>query len=170
MTTYHIKILRAILEQCQQVTLAVDLMFANGVLFLVSVSRGVNLVTAEHTPSHTANQLAAGIGCIMDLYSCRRFQVGTVLMDSKFEKLRVLIPILVVNTTAAKEHVPEVERRVCLIKEHGRGILNTLPFKKMPQIMLFELIYHVVLWLNAFPTKHECPRHYCHARLFTNIN
>jgi hypothetical protein len=23
----------------------------------------------------------------------------------------------------------------------------------MPQIMLIELIYHVVLWLNAFPTK-----------------
>lgn len=31
--------------------------------------------------------------------------------------------------------------------------LNTLPFKKMPQLMLVELIYHVVLWLNAFPMK-----------------
>ncbi len=40
-----------------------------------------------------------------------------------------------------------------MIKECGRGILNTLPFKKMPQIMLIELIYHIVLWLNAFPTK-----------------
>ncbi len=34
-----------------------------------------------------------------------------------------------------------------------RGILNTLPFKKMPQIMLIKLIYHVVLWLDAFLTK-----------------
>ncbi len=57
------------------------------------------------------------------------------------------------NTTAAKEHVPEVEQCIWLIKECGRGILNTLPFKKMPQIMLVKLIYHVVLWLNAFPTK-----------------
>ncbi len=40
-----------------------------------------------------------------------------------------------------------------MIKECGRGILNTLLFKKIPQIMLIELIYHVVLWLNAFPTK-----------------
>ncbi len=40
-----------------------------------------------------------------------------------------------------------------MIKERGRGILNTLLFKKMPQIMLIELIYHVVLWLNAFPMK-----------------
>ncbi len=133
--------------------MAVDVMFVNGVPFLVSMARGLNLVTAEHMPTRTAKQLAAGIVCVMDLYSRGGFHVGTVLMDNEFEKLRNLVPILAVNTTAAKEHVPEVERRIRLIKERGRGILNTLPFKKMPQIMLIELIYHVVLWLNAFPTK-----------------
>jgi hypothetical protein len=152
-TSNHIKISRALLEQHQQVTLAVDVMFVNGVPFLVSISRGINLVTVETTPPRTFKQLAAGIRCIMDLYSCGGSLVGTVLMDNKFEKLRVLIPIFVVNSTAAKEHVPEVERGIRLMKERRRGILNTLPFKRMPQIMLFELIYHVVLWLSAFPTK-----------------
>jgi hypothetical protein len=65
---------------------------------------------------------------------------------------QVWIPIFVMNTTAAKEHMLEVERCIRLIKEHGRGILNTLPFKMMPQIILIKQIYHVVLWLNAFPT------------------
>ena len=54
---------------------------------------------------------------------------------------------------AAKEHVPEVECKIRLIKEWGRGILNTLPFKRMPRLVLIELIYHVVLWLNAFLAK-----------------
>ena len=67
--------------------------------------------------------------------------------------LQILVPILVINTTATKEHVPEVERKIRLIKERGRGILNTLPFKKMPRLMLIELVYHVVLWLNAFLAK-----------------
>ncbi len=49
--------------------------------------------------------------------------------------------------------MPEVERRICLIKECRRGIQNTLPFIKIPQIILTRLIYHVVLWLNTFPTK-----------------
>jgi len=31
-------------------------MFVNGVPFLVSVARGLNLVTAEFTPSRTAKQ------------------------------------------------------------------------------------------------------------------
>ncbi len=79
--------------------------------------------------------------------------MGMVLMDNEFEKLQNCMPILTINTMAAKEHVPEVERKIRSIKERGRGILNILPFKKMPRLMLIELVYHVVLWLNAFPTK-----------------
>ncbi len=104
-------------------------------------------------PTRTAKQLAAGIVRVMDLYLRGGFQVGTVLMDNEFEKLQNLVLVLAVNTTAAKEHVPKVKQHIRLIKERGRGILNILPFKKMPQIILVELIYHVVLWLNAFPTK-----------------
>ncbi len=62
--------------------------------------------------------------------------MGTVMMDNEFEKLRNLVPILAINTTGAKEHVPEVECKIGLIKEWGRGILNTLLFKKMPRLML----------------------------------
>ena len=142
-TTNYVQIPRVILKRHQLVMLAVDVMFVNGVPFLVSVARGLNLVTTEFTPSRTAKQLAASITWMMDLYAHRGFQVGTVLMDNKFKKLRNLVPILVVNTTAAKEHVPEVERKIRLIKERGRGILNTLPFKRMPRLMLIEL---VLMW------------------------
>jgi hypothetical protein len=83
-TTNHVKIPREILEQHQRVTLAANVMFFNRVPFLVSVSQGINLVTAEHTPSCTAKQLAAGIRCIMYLYSHRGFQVDTMLMDNEF--------------------------------------------------------------------------------------
>jgi hypothetical protein len=152
-TTDYVQIPRVILERHQLVTLAVDVIFVNKVPFLVSVARGLNLVTAKFTPSRTAKQLAAGITQMIDLYARGGFRVGTVLMDNKFEKLQNLVPFLTINTTAAKEHVPEVERKIRLIKEWGRGILNTLPFKKMPRLMLIELVYHVVLWLNAFPTK-----------------
>jgi hypothetical protein len=152
-TTDYEQISWVILERHQLVTLAVDVMFVNGVPFLVSMARGLNLVTAEFTPSRTAKQLAAGITRMIDLYARGGFRVGTVLMDTKFEKLQNLVPILMINMTAANEHVLEVERKIRLIKEWGRGILNTLPFKKMPRLMLIELVYHVVLWLNAFPTK-----------------
>jgi len=144
----YVQIPATILERHRIVTLTVDCMFVNGVPFLVSASRGLNLITAEHTPSRTKKNLAAGI-----TYARGGFQVGTVLMDNEFECLRNLVPIIEINTTAANEHVPEIERRIRLIKERARGVLNTLPYKKMPQLILIELIYYVVLWLNAFPMK-----------------
>jgi hypothetical protein len=129
-------------------------MFVNGVPFLFSVSQGINLVTAKHMPSCTAKQLAAVIRGIMDLYSCGGFQVGPLLLDNKFEKLRVLIPILVVNTTAAKEHVPELERRICLIKEHGRGILNTVG--TLPNGYICTYLLSQVPTRQSVPTSRNC--------------
>jgi hypothetical protein len=76
-----------------------------------------------------------------------------VLMDNKLESLRNLVPIIAINTTAAHKHIPRIERGIRLIKECGWDILNTLPYKKIPQLMLIELIYHVVLWLNVFLLK-----------------
>jgi D-aminopeptidase len=67
-------------------------MFVNRLSFLVSVARGLSLVTAEFTRSRTAKQLAAGITQMIDLYARGGFQVGTVLMDNEFEKLRNLVP------------------------------------------------------------------------------
>ncbi len=78
--------------------------------------------------------------------------VGTILMDNEFEKLRPLVPGININTTAAKEHVPEIERRIRVIKERGRALLNTPPFKKMPQLILIELILRHTL-LRRLPAR-----------------
>jgi hypothetical protein len=76
-----------------------------------------------------------------------------LLMDNEFESLVPLLPSIVANTTAAREHVSEVERQIRTIKERGGGIKNTLPFAKLPKLMIIEMINFVVMWLNAFPSK-----------------
>jgi hypothetical protein len=50
--TNYIRILRALLEWHQWITLAANVMFVNGVPFLVSVLRDINLVPAVY--SHLA--------------------------------------------------------------------------------------------------------------------
>jgi hypothetical protein len=72
-------------------------------------------------------------------------------MDREFECLRDDIHGVLLNTTATSEHVPEIERQIRVIKERARAIRSTLPFKKMPNRMIVELINFVVLWLNDFP-------------------
>ncbi len=49
----------------------------------------------------------------------------------EFEKLRTMMPHMALNTTAALEHVREVEQKIRVIKERARGTFNTLPYKKI---------------------------------------
>jgi hypothetical protein len=109
--------------------------------------------TSDDTPSQTAKNLAAQIRCIIELYAKDGFQVGTVLINIKFESLRNLMPSIAINMTAARKLISKIKRRIRLMKERGWGNSNTPPYKKIPQIMLIELIYHVVLWLNLFLMK-----------------
>jgi hypothetical protein len=81
----------------------------------------------------------------------RGFKIETALMDREFERLRDDIPELNLNTTAASEHVPDIERKIRVIKERMRAIMSTLPFKRLPSRVIIEIMQYVVPWLNAPP-------------------
>ena len=74
-------------------------------------------------------------------------------MDMEFEKLRPLMLHVALNTTAAREHVREIEQKIRVIKERARGMFNTLPYKKIPRVMVIELLHFCVMWMNSFPVK-----------------
>ena len=63
------------------------------------------------------------------------------------------LPQVICNFAAAREHVGEIEREIQVIEERGCATLNTIPFKKVPRRVITEIVYFVVLWLNAFPPK-----------------
>ena len=42
----------------------------------------------------------------------------------------------------------------------GRATINTLPLKKLPEIIIIKLVYYVVLWLNDSPAKTRILKHY----------
>jgi hypothetical protein len=72
-------------------------------------------------------------------------------MDREFECLRDDIPELNLNTTAASEHVPDIETQIRVVKEGMRAIMSTLTFKSLPSRVIIEMMQYVVLWLNAPP-------------------
>jgi len=53
---------------------------------------------------------------------------------------------VMLNVAARNEHVPEVERYIRTIKESGRAIASSLPFKKYPPRMI--AVYNII-WLNS---------------------
>ena len=54
------------------------------------------------------------------IYGTVGFIVQTMLMDMEFKKLRDKLPNVILNTTAAQEHVGEIERKIQVVKERAR--------------------------------------------------
>lgn len=93
------------------------------------------------------------IKAIRDIYRKRGFRITHILMDGQFEPIRGELGGLhiTLNTVANDEHVPEVERYIRTIKDRTRSIYNSLPFTRMPAMMIVEMVYYSVFWLNSFP-------------------
>jgi hypothetical protein len=96
---------RSLVEANLMVTLAADKFFVDETAFLLTVSRRIKLVTAEHVPVQTAKCLGKHLKRVLEVYGQAGFRVRTVLMDGEFEKLEPIMPTIECNTTAAKEHV-----------------------------------------------------------------
>jgi hypothetical protein len=151
--TDYVAVPHTLVEANKVITLAADIFFVNGTTFLLTVGRHLKFVTAEHVPVQTATSLSKHIKQVLEVYGQAGFRVRTILMDREFEKIKPLLPTLVCNTTAAKEHVSEAERTIRTLKERTQGLLATLPFSHEPKRMKIEFVYFIVLWLNPFPVK-----------------
>ncbi len=60
-------------------------------------------------------------------------------------------PIL--NLAAALEYVGLIERNICFLNEKTRLIPHSLPFKRIPALMLIRMVLHTVQSMNSFPQK-----------------
>ena len=138
----------------KNVVLVCDIMFVNNVAFLITMSRGIKFITVECLTSRSAKHIAYSLKNVMKLYGRNGQNVQTILTDMEFTS--VIDPLLgktVVNTTAAREHVAEIERSIRTVKERSRAVISTLPFKILPKLVVSNVIKYAVFWLNAFPSK-----------------
>jgi hypothetical protein len=149
-----VRIPRDIIDMNRYVTLVVDVMFVCGLPFLISLSRRIRFVTVEFIPKRTAGELSNGLKNILKLYNRAGFIIQCACMDNEFEPLtKKLLGKLVVNTTAADEHVGEIERKIQHVKTRARSLKASLPFKKLPNAVIKALIYNVTMWMNALVSK-----------------
>ena len=55
-----------------------------------------------------------------------------MLMDMEFDKLDEILGNIKFNIAAAREHMVEVNTIIRTVTDHGRGIVNTLPYSYLP--------------------------------------
>ena len=64
-----------------------------------------------------------------------------------------------VNLASANEHVPDIERRIRVVKERCRASRHDLPFKCIPKLLTVHIVLNSVRMLNYFPTKGGISEH-----------
>ena len=73
------------------------------------------------------------------------FVVNLMLMDMEFEKVKDKLPLVEVNTNAAREHVPDMERCIRTINEYVRAATSDFPFNPIPMMVLIHTVHTITL-------------------------
>ena len=76
-----------------------------------------------------------------------------MLSDCVFEPLHKEMTTIGINLNCAhkKEHVHEIMPFILNVKEHVRSSRATMPFKRIPKLMIVNLVAYAIFWLNKFP-------------------
>ena len=90
-----------------------------------------------------------------------------MFVDPDFKSIEEKVVSTTLNTTGARDHVPEVEIHIQVIKEHMRAHRANLPFHSFTRLMTIELTKHVVVLLNAFLPKSGLSKTYSPRTIMT---
>ena len=157
MATDFVKVPSAILKLHRYVTLAADLFFVNQIPFFLTYSRRICFTAVNHLTDRQVKTIFKAYHEIHFFYLQRGFHITTLNVDGEFSPLKVPIQSMPggprVNLTSANEHVPEIERRIRVVKERARSFRHSLPFNRIPRLLTIHIIFVAVKLLNHFPPK-----------------
>ena len=103
--------------------------------FLIKFSHRINFVTVQHIWNITANKLINSLTKVCQLYRQANYAVQVILLDmeSGSVKDKMSSPSVTIDNYSSKEHVAQIKKGIIVLKESGRGTINTLPFNKLPK-------------------------------------
>ena len=144
-----------VMERHRRITVCADIMHVNGIPFLITLSRNVRFGTVEELKGKHQPVVMKAFDNVIGAYKAGGFKVEYALIDGKFECYRADLGLreVTLNTTARDSHVGDIERYIRTIKERTRASYNSVPFKRIPALMVIEMVKHSVFWRNAFPAE-----------------
>ena len=158
-----VKLEEAVLpDLTQDITIGVDLLYANGEVFLLSVSSHLDVAIITHLGHNSIPGVKAGPNLLRTLelhtsrYTSKRFHVTGMIIDNESGVSPILPDLkakgLYVDPVGAGDHVTPVERKIRTIKERVRGMMSTSPFR-VCKALLIGLVIWAVAVVNIAPTK-----------------
>jgi hypothetical protein len=152
-----IEIPKEIRELHKDVTLKIDIFFVNKIPFFTTYSLIICFLSVTHLINRKALTIFNALKSMCGYYLQQGFQVVFIKGDGKFASLEAWMATVYgvpkLNLASANEHIPEIERKIWVIKERVRAVIYSIPFNSLPAWMLVHTVLFVMKQLNLFPVK-----------------
>ena len=147
-----------IVKNYSRVSLCIDVMHVNGIIFLVVVSKHIGLVQCVCIRKKNREKFLHAILLVIREYHSRGiFDVVSVGADKAVDAIESEIkdePYNVTLTTCdADHHVKFVERMKRFVKEQIRTVRVTMPYKTIHKRMTIEMVHRVIILKNSISWK-----------------
>jgi hypothetical protein len=135
----------------QDIELAIDCFFVNKNVFFANYSTKICF-----TVSHITKSICGKLFIQHTRFTFRHgFRIVVLSGDHEFAALRDLAAnhptMLELNWVAASQHRGLIEQNICFLKEKICSLHHSLPFEKVPVIMVACMVLHVANFFNGFP-------------------
>jgi hypothetical protein len=128
----YVKVPMELMKLHKEVLLTTDIFFVNKIPFFLTLSRKICFTAVNHLADRTVPQIFKAFKEMYQYYLQCGSHIKTVHADGEFAPLKPLIESMpggpMVNLARANEHVPEIERRIRVVKERCRATRQSLPF------------------------------------------
>ena len=145
---------RHVKERLQQMVLAADIFYVDGVKIFTTITRKLQFTTVQLIKDRSMVTIKKCLDQVVRMYRGHGYNLQYLITDNEFESIRDSIHDeygIILNTSSANEHIPEMERDIRSIKDKMRGSRNTLPYTIMPVLMTLACCKYHVYWVNMFP-------------------
>jgi hypothetical protein len=153
----YVKVPMEIMKLHKEVFLTTYIFFVNNIPFFLTLSRKICFMAVNHLADRMVPQIFKAFKEMYQYYLHRGFHIKTVHANSELAPLKPLIESMpggpMVNLASANKHVPEIERRIRVVKERCRATRHGLPYERIPKLMTIHIVINVVKLLNFLPTK-----------------
>ncbi len=91
------------------------------------------------------------------MYLLRGFRIVVIAEDQEFASISGLVVQLPtapkLDWATASQHCGLIERNIRFLKEKIRSLCHSLPFKRVPGIMVVCMVLHIVKFEKGFPRR-----------------
>ena len=85
------------------------------------------------------------------LYCDRGFEPTEIQADGEYNSVKTLFKDVHFSICSADDHVPEAERAIRTVKETVRATIHGMPYKRLPRVMVRELVTFAERSINMLP-------------------